>query len=345
MQLERIESLITEKTADINQLLVTDNKDVLGQGGAYIVTQDTERLLGRLGVTLPKRDIQAFNAAVLNALAPIFPVVMTDENPFYDALGSAFARACTKANDENAEVILLDRFVSAPGVSTDAYSTLSIGRVTTPNGEILGPRPGDQDIDEQLAIIQAKMKADGKTNVIFVDDGLSTIDALEPYEEIARAQGWQIVDMVLGVLPSAPDGDEWNTKKAATDITGKPPTAVLPVVSPLDWICQRDFTFLGGKTVAIDDITYPLTAPYFSPFTNGQSASIPTKRLNEVSKKLLRANQALISAIDQQNGQPLTFTDVLNAGYGLPVSLLDMLPIPKPEDSVGQFIDTALACV
>lgn len=341
----KLEQLITENMTDVNQLFVTGNEEILPRGGAYIVTQDTERLLRRLGVSLPDRDIQAFNTAVLGALNPLFPVVMTDENAFYDALGSAFARACTKANVENAEVILLDRFVNAPGVSTDAYSTLSIGRVTTPNGEILGPRPGDPDIDEQLAIIQAKMKQYGKTNVIFVDDGLSTIDALEPYEEIARAQGWQIVDMVLGVLPSAPDGDEWNTKKAATDIIGKPPTAVLSVVSPLDWICGRDFLFLGGKTVAIDDVAYPLTAPYFSPFTNGQSASIPTERLNEVSRKLLRANQALISAIDQQNGQPLMFADVLNAGYGLPVSLLDMLPIPKPEDSVEQFIDTALACV
>ena len=339
------EQLITENSCDISRLLVTGNEDMLRRGGAYIVTQDTKRLLSRLGVSLPDRDIQAFNTAVLDALNPLFPVVMTDEDPFYDVLGTAFSRTCTKANDENTEVILLDRFVNAPGVSTDAFSTLSIGRVTTPFGEILGPRPGDPDIDEQLAVIQAKMKAGGKTNVILVDDGLSTIDALEPYEEIARAQGWQIVDMVLGVLPSAPDGDEWNTKKAATDITGKPPIGVLPVVSPLDWICQRDFTLFGGKTVTIDDVAYPLTAPYFSPFTNGQSASIPIGRLSEVSRKLLRANQSLISAIDQQNSQPLTFEDVLSAGYGLPVSLLDMLPIPKPEDSVGQFIDTALACV
>lgn len=335
---------ITNNT-DVNQLLVIGNEEMLRRGGAYIVTQDTERVLSRLGVKLPDRDIQAFNTTVLGALNPLFPVVMTDENSFYDTLGTAFARACSKANAENTEVILLDRFVSAPRVSTDAFSTLSIGRVTTPNGEMLGPRPGDPDIDDQLAVIQTKMRAGGKTNVILVDDGLSTVDALEPYEEIARAQGWQIIDMVLGVLPSAPDGDEWNTKKAATDITGKPPTGTLPVVSPLDWICQRDFTLFGGKTVKVNDVAYPLTAPYFSPFTNGQSASIPTERLSEVSRKLLRANQALISAIDQQNGKPLTFDDVLNAGYGLPVSLLDMLPIPKPEDSVGQFIDTALACV
>lgn len=335
----------TENSFDSSRLLVTGNEDMLRRGGAYIITQDTERVLSRLGVSLPGGDIRDFNSAVLDALSPLFPVVMTDENPFYDALGSAFARACTKANAQNAEVILLDRFVSAPGVSTDAFSTLSVGRVTTPNGEILGPRPGDQDIAEQLAVIQAKMKKRGKMNVILVDDGLSTIDALEPYEEIARGQGWKIVDMVLGVLPSAPNGDEWNTKQAAMDIIGKPPNSVLPVVSPLDWICQRDFTLFGGKTVATGDVPYPLTAPYFSPFTNGQSASIPIERLDEVSNKLLRANQVLVNAIDQQNGQPLSFDDVLNAGYGLPVSLLGMLPIPKPEDSVGQFIDTALACV
>lgn len=341
----KFERSVFENSYDPNRLSVTGNENMLRRGGAYIVTQDTERVLSRLGVSLPDRDIKEFNTAVLDALTPLFPVVMTDENPFYDALGYAFARACTIANAENTEVILLDRFVSAPDVSTDAYSTLSVGRVTTPYGEMLGPRPGDPNIADQLAVIQTKMKKCGKTNVILVDDGLSTIDALEPYEEIARTQGWQIVDMVLGVLPSAPEGNEWNTKKAAMEIIGKQPTGVLPVVSPLDWICQRDFTLFGGKTVRVNDEAYPLTAPYFSPFTNGQSASIPLERLSEVSRKLLRANLALITAINQQNGQPLTFEDVLNAGYGLPVSLLDKLPIPKPEDYVNQFIDTALACV
>ncbi|MBI5620359.1 hypothetical protein HY949_01100 [Candidatus Gottesmanbacteria bacterium] len=341
----KLEQVSTNNNAGMNELLVTGNEEVLRRAGAYIVTQDTKRLLMRFGVSLPDQNIQEFNTSVRDALEPIFPVVMTDENEFYDALGAAFTRACTKANAENAEVILLDRFISAPGVPTEAFSTLSIGRVTTANGEVLGPRPGDPDVDDQLSVIQAKMEQRGTNKIILVDDGLSTLDALEPYENIARAQGWKIVDMVLGVLPSAPDGDEWNTKKMAIEITGKSPLGVLPVVSPLDWICERDFTLFGGKTVMIDDVEYPLTAPYFSPFINGQSASIPADRLNEVSQKILRANQVLVAAIDQQYRQPLTFADVLTAGYGLPVSLLGKLPIPKPEDFVGQFIDTALACV
>lgn len=326
-------------------LFVRGNESALASGGAYVVTQDTERLLLRLGVILPDRDVQAFNTAVLQTLSPVFNVVMTDENRFYNRLSTAFTFACIKAKSENAEVILLDRFISAPGVPADAFSILSIGRVTTPNGEILGPRPGDPDIDEQLAVIDAKMKQKGTNKIVLVDDGLSTVDALEPYEEIARAQGWQIIDMVLGVLPSASRGDEWNTKGAAMEITGKPPIGVLPVVSPLDWICERDFTVFGGKTVSLDSVEYPLTAPYFSPFTQGQSASIPTGQLSEISGKLLRANQALIAAIDRQNGQTLTFTDVLNAGYGLPVSVLGKLPIPKPEDTVSEYINTALACL
>ncbi|MBI5448766.1 hypothetical protein HY948_00380 [Candidatus Gottesmanbacteria bacterium] len=330
---------------DGDPLLIRGSEAALASGGAYIVTQDTERLLLRLGVILPDRDIQTFNTAVLQTLSPVFNVVMTDENRFYNRLGTAFVYACIRAKSENAEVILLDRFISAPGLPPDEFSTLSIGRVTTPIGEILGPRPGDPDIDEQLAIIDAKMRQKGTNKIILVDDGLSTVDALEPYEEIANTQGWQIVDMTLGVLPSAGNGDEWNTKAAAMIITGRSPVCVLPVTSPLDWICQRDFTLFGGKTVAMDGVGYPLTAPYFSPFTGGQSASIPTGRLNEVSQKILLANQAMIRAIDRQIGQPLTFTDVLNAGYGLPVSLLGKLPIPSPEDSVTEYIGTALACI
>lgn len=323
-------------------LLIRGSEAMLASGGAYIVTQDTERLLLRLGVILPDRDVQAFNTAVLQALSPVFNVVMTDENRFYNRLGTAFAYACIKAKSENAEVILLDRFISAPGLSPNEFSTLSIGRVTTPIGEILGPRPGDPDIDEQLAVIDAKMRQKGTNKIILVDDGLSTVDALEPYEEIARTQGWQIIDMTLGVLPSADYGDEWNTKAAAMEITGRSPVGILPVTSPADWICQRDFTIFGGKTVAVDGVAYPLTAPYFSPFTGGQSASIPAGRLNEVSQKILLANQVMVGAIDRQIGQPLTFTEVLNAGYGLPVSLLGKLPIPAPEDSVTEYIGTAL---
>lgn len=318
----------------------------LENGGAYIVTQDTNRVLARLGVSISPEAVRAFNAGVIDALKPSFgpnQIVVVEEEPFYQQLTKQLDEFVRASTAQKAEVVLVDRFMNTDSTDTSAYSTLSIGRVTTPDGEILGMRPGDPDIEIQLSKLAARLAKKGITNIMIADDGLSTIDALLPYKEIAQTYGLTIVDFLAGVMPYSEIDDEWNTKLEAELLIGKQMDFVLPVNSPLDWICQRDFMIFGGKTVNMPDSQYPLTAPYFYPFTEGKSASIPLENLRSVSESLLKANIALIDAINETRPTPLTFIDVLRGGYGLPTSVIGAIRTPSPEESVSEFLKEALS--
>jgi hypothetical protein len=318
--------------------------EILQTGGSYVLTQETERMIARLPeTTVDSRDIDTFNGEIAQAVAQAFTpgsLIVVREQAFYDRLSQELARSVRIARQQKAEVINVDRFIASPYLEVGVeYSTLSIGRLVTPNGEILTSRPTDLPVSSQLEIIRRKMEKRGINNIIIVDDGFASPESLVPYVEIANQMNWNIVGFTVGVCPV--DRGAWaETKEIAERITGNPVRMVLPATDIVDWTCQRDFTIFGGKMMG--DPKIPMSVPYFYPFSNGTGGSIPPEKLMEFSRSVLEANARFIQAIDKNRTTPLTFADVLAAGYGIPTSTLGAIRTPLPEETVSEFIIEAL---
>ena len=323
--------------------------ELLQRGGSYVLTQETERMLKRISpvnsdpIRLDHRVITTFDQAIAQAVASVFlpkTVLVVKEEPFYALLARQAWMAIRQSTWLKAEVINVDRFILPQygNVGVD-YSELSIGRVITDSGEPLVARPADPPLQVQLARIAQRIKMKGINNIIIVDDGFSSLEALEPYKNIADQMGWNIVGFTVGVCPI--EKGEWaKTKELAEKISGNPVSFVLPVSDIVDWTCQRDFSIFGGKMV--ESSSYPLSAPYFFPFSDGASGSIPKEQLLAFSKPVLQANALLIAALNTTRSRPLTFADALAAGYGIPTSLLGAIRTPEPNEQIGQFLEEAI---
>lgn len=317
-------------------------KELLRSGGAFIMTEDISGVLNRIpGVSIPQEVTDRFTRRVRTALSNAFrqSLVISDECTFYGELDTKLARVLQEARAEGSVVVNFDRFIVNPYLGPENYATLSGGRLVSPEAEILGPRPGDPPIQEQIDAVNALVSRLGTDTVTFVDDGLATIEALEPYIRIAEDNDWTIKRFLLGVGPSG-DG-EWDSVTEANRYSQKPALVVLPVTNPTDWVCERDFTLFGGKMIDTEG-NLPASAPYIFPFTDGASASLPAAQLQDISRDILIANQEILQVIDRGRQAPLLFSDALTAGYGLPISLLGEVRMPDPDESMSSFIGEIL---
>jgi len=314
----------------------------LQSGNAFILTEDIRKLIARIpNTTVSTNALERFTQETRTALTKAFntnSLIVADEATLYGKLAVKLAQVSQEAENDGGVVINLDRFIDNPYLLKKSYARLSMGRFGTSSGEKLRERLGDPPLREQISEISSSLKERGSNKVTFIDDGLSTIDALEPYVTIAQKEGWQIKQFILGVGPFG-EG-EWNSVPEAKKLSEKAPFVVLPAKNPLDWVCQRDVTVFGGKMWVKNQTL--VTTPYFYPFSNGASASLPSEKLIEISKSILIANINLLNEINLNRTLPLKFLDCMAAGYGLPASNLETIRTPNPEEYIQTYLEEAL---
>lgn len=319
-------------------------EQALSAGNAYILTQDIRAILSDgvnplvSSVNSIGDAIDRFNWEVASALSLAYArqsIVSVEEYPFYFALATFLTRTI---QNEDSIGVNVDRYIKADSDVSPRCFPLSIGRMITQTGaEILATRPNTPPLQEQIDTINQALGPN--RNIVFVDDGFSSPNALRPYLEIAEKNQWRIDRFIVGVCP-VKRGAWAKTEEVAEQVSGKPVLSVVRVVDPAEWTNMRDFTLFGG--LMIEGKKYPLLSPYIYPFSDGAKASIPAEQLLAISKKVLRANKDLISEIDACRSTPLTFTDALNAGYGLPTSTLNAYITATPQESVLEYIQKAL---
>ena len=336
----------------INQLLV--NKEGLGgpenlkSGNSLLITLDTKASLQRLPIlanlNIPSVFIEQFNTDIIEAVQQTFenitPIVVTQEQPFYQNLSNLLDQAIIDAKNINARVVNLDRFISSPNQTQSDYTNISAGRCITPNGEIIiTNRPGEADLFQQIDQLKQQMKENNQSSVIVVDDGLFDIPCLKTYEEIFTSKGIEISGYYVGVGPYG-DGDLDTTsyiKKSNLLIE-----SVLPIKNLFGWICGRDFMFCGGKLYQASNLLTYYTLPYFAPFSDIFGDSVPAEKLTNFNQQVLQANLKLVQNIQEVIGKKITFQDIVDAGYGLLASNLNQINPAELQDNLETYLTKAL---
>ena len=336
------------KERDIQLNLNIENSEALKQGGAYLLTYDTKRTLDRFsdlsGVDL-STVTDEFNSKVTLAVQEAFgssvPVVAIPEDGFYNRMDQMLDLAVKKADEINGRAVMLDRFIFPIFSPKDSFSDISVSRSITEDGQvIIKERPGDQTLDQQFDELEKDILLNGlQRKLVIVDDGLFDVECLEVYEEIFSKRGFEIAGYYVGVSPYG-DGDM--DTKGTIIRSGRFVNDLVAVRNPSDWVCFRDFVFYGGKTQIDSETGQLLAVPYFAPFSDGSGASISPEKLINFSKAVLQANIELVLSLQIQIGKELTFSDVTNAGYGLPTSLTGEFRRAKPDEKVKDYLDEAL---
>lgn len=337
---------------DIQRLpnyLANGGIESLRLGDSYIVTLDTKRLIEKLlrSNNLPVTNeiqsaIQSFNNSLVQILkqtfveAP-FSLVVVSEEPFYDALDTMTQQA---SKTLSTQLVNIDRFID-PERSVKNVAIISAGRYTENGNESITERPGEIPLNEQMTDLQNKLlqkRGNQRNDISLIDDGFSTRDDFATYREIFAKRGINLTGAILGIGPYG--NTEWDAIGGAQASGCEEISIVIPAYNPSEWVCGRDFTLFGGKMWRKIDTGVTVTAPYFAPFTDGSSASIPSDKLTLFSMQLLQANLSLVQALETCNGGELSFQAAINAGYGIPTitNTTCEAPIPQSQDSIRQYI-------
>ncbi|HET9947000.1 MAG TPA: HAD family hydrolase [Patescibacteria group bacterium] len=343
---------------DIQRLpeyLASGSVESLRLGDSYIVTLDTKRLIERLLsknqlILTPEIEeaIQAFNSSLIQILREtltenLSPLVVISEGPFYEALDSMTQQA-TKFSPT--QLVNIDRFIDSKGKIRNV-AVISAGRYKGTGDESITERPGEIPLDDQMAALLTKLvrrrRPQRRNSITLIDDGFSTQDDFATYQEIFASRGIKLTGAILGIGPYGTT--EWDAIGGAQANGCEDISVVIPVYNPSEWVCGRDFTIFGGKmwNKVTDEITG--TSPYFAPFTDGSSASIPSDRLASFSLQLLQANLTLIQALEVSIGREVLFQDAITAGYGIPIITTNQFNenTPQPEDSISDYIQTMIS--
>lgn len=317
---------------------------------SYLLTFETERAVVqmlRAGEHIPKAEQPRFDALVheyekqvteaLQEAMKDVPVRAVAEDEFYTPLEEQMAQVAQEVQEQKTGeiVVCIDKYTDRPR-SVPGVWYISAGRARLPDGtKEIRERPGDlYTLEEQIAQLPPNSR------IVLIDDGVSTVDATTDYLGIFELQGHTITRMVAGVLPKAEQG-EWATERYLQE-RQIPCKCVVDIANPLDWICARDF-LLGpaGKTVLRDDGGFPLAAPYFFPFTRGESASIPQDRLIAFSQRIIKQNIQFYQGLGSMLGRDLTMRDIWRGGYGLPTSELGIMPEVTMDMRVVDYLEMA----
>lgn len=314
---------------------------------SYILTFETRAMLRRLAphIVFPKELIKEYENTLLEAFQQgvTVPVIPIGYEELYAPLENSLARAIAEAEQEGRVVVNFDRFIGV-GMAANNLVTMSFGRVidhkTGASG--LGPRQNDPPLDEQFAILEQRANAVGTRELILVDDGVSDIETTKQYFAEFQNRGYRIVRIHAGIVPDDDRGD-WATRKYLEDC-GIEVHPVILCARPLDWVCARDGNIFGGKNIhtgeEIDGQPLLRCAPYFLPFTRGESASILPDKLRKVSRMLIQANKALFHGVKQALGaEKLPLRMFVEAGYSLPISSLGILPNPDLSMDIEEYIE------
>lgn len=312
----------------------------------YVLTEDTTALFRTIdqNPTVGSQAFQDMAGAYLQSLSDQINLAFDNqlnvqayrETEIEQRLGNAVEKILT--TDPNTVCVCLDRFLlsgleAEESQFKDRFMRFSIAR--TIDGQRV-PRPGSLSFEDQMRTLK-EFAQDKK--IVLVDDGLFTGGTVNQFREFMNTCNVDskitTVLAFMGPDTTFPTGED------------EPEYIVLaPTPNLYDWIDTRDFSPLGGKRLAASRSNRIATAtPYIAPWSEGESASLAfSPRLFDVSSQMIKQFQLLVQQYEQGSNKPLTFRDLLRAGYPLPTNAAKTIPVFR-DDTVTEYLDRCIKLI
>lgn len=227
--------------------------------------------------------------------------------------------------------------------------TLDINRMVDESGVSLGigPRPGSEDLDEQLRLI--KLHAHDRP-VVIVEDGIFSGGTVQFIVERCRRAGIEVSQVLVGFR--FPGSQERIDALREMDVE----VAWLEEFGDLlDWVPDHDFLpmvpncgrILGVKPFGEPVPYYSLqraafSIPYLHPFSPVEDwASIPASTKRDLAKICLSLSQQIYTKLDLMNGRKVRIEEVLAAPQPvtIPFRLSHEMPYFTRREAVSEFLN------
>ena len=297
----------------------------------YVITQDTVGLFRQIRPAFQLETNEQFLSAsgeyfacisdVLQTALPQTKVTSFTEEAMNKALRER-ARTYLQDNPDGL-CICLDRFM-LQDLDTDPATENQISRIgvcrDTRSEKVA--RQGFAPLEDQIRNLLDRAAQSGKTRAIIIDDGLFTGGTVQEIIRLIQESGSQLeIDKIIGYIGN---GSSSNT------IEGVDAEIIERIADMYDWVDIRDFSPLGGKKKDAGNRNKASSAiPYIYPWSMGEGASLTmSPDLFRLSKQMIASFQKLLSVYEEQTGNtPLTFYELVKAGFPLPTNRDKTVPV------------------
>jgi len=308
----------------------------MSEKSRYVITQDTTSIFGKIDKkTLTdsqfNRAVQQYFRSLESTLAQIFEPDI-DVTSYYEAeIEEKLQERIIPIldQDENSVCICLDRFLLGGLEETDKYRSriFRFGMCRAVNGEKV-PRQGSEPLKDQIVRLNKQI---GKRKAILVDDGLFSGGTVKEFLRLATEGNVDFsINKVIGFIGNR---DVRLDERVSSEI-------IEPIDNLFDWIDIRDFSPLAGKRYSASQSNGVTSSiPYLFPWSDGASASLNlSPQFFDVSLKAISSFKNLVIAFEKSTSSPLTFRDLVRAGFPLPTNALKTIPV-SINDKITDYLD------
>ena len=243
------------------------------------------------------------------------------------------------ARQDKTGVLILDRYIGREINANGNLFRLELSRAADGSG--LTARPGSKiPVNEQVEQLISWVRGGQFDELLIVDDvlafGDTSVYLIHLLQEGLSGTPGPRLRMLVGL---AAFGGGWKGAETLKDHTGIGIEYLYKLLASdkNEWSsgmavpASRDFTIFGGKILSEEDGKQK-SVPYFLPFQKTVSSFVTLGREQELGKKFLAFNLALVTLLDQKIGRKLTLGDLDEMGFGIPTSL-----IPKVRERLSNF--------
>ncbi len=305
----------------------------------YIITQDTFEIYEKLSngrFNTPKDSIDMYFSEMKNTLENnIKPygeieIRAINEETINQELNKKVEAELFR--DLDSICICLDRFLLSDLENDkelqDRFFRFGITRKM--NGDKV-PRQGSTSFDEQLNQISKIPNIDSK-KIIIADDGFFSGSTMKEIEKMLQTIGIKQENIKkIGYLGNNSAIEASNNSEVVESISNL-----------FEWVDIRDFSVFGGRLISSSkNNKYAIAEPYIYPWSKGESASLNSENLFEISKQLIESEKKMILEWEKSWGRKITFRDTVNAGFPLPCDEKKTI-CPNIKMEVISYLDSCL---
>jgi hypothetical protein len=327
--------------------LLDKESTIVDSSYPYLAIGDLEDTLNRLSPSISQEVIEDFQNSLFTILEIMSPPQTTfttlQSSDINQQIDTRLSHILTL--EPNTAVVILDRYINDPAETSNVFR-LEISRRAS-GGLVARPGTTTSPEDQILSLVSWIEKYQ-PSNLVLTDDVLAFADTSIPLIKLIKDK---LPDVSIHLLTGiASSGGAWSgIEKVREQTNVDPESIVLVKASPeTQWSLgmalptSRDFTVFGGKIDSSIDGPTAISLPYFLPFSIPQPSFVLDKDILSSSEHLLTYNILLVETLNRNLGRQLTIQDLINSGFGIPISNLDsisqMLPLPTPETPLLQYL-------
>ena len=313
----------------------------------YLAIGDIQAIIKRIAPKLNGAIVKGLQESLFNILEAMSPSETSFSSVLFSEIDQRISQKLEQALAQNqtAAVILMDRYLSfpqQPNVFRLEVSRRATGGLIARPGTNISPEDQIQNLVSRIAEVKP-------SEIILTGDVLASCDTSIP-----------IIQLIQDLLPNskiklitgiASSQEAWSGIERVKEQTGVDTESIITVkASPeKNWTLgmalptSRDFTIFGGKINSLPNYPFPVSLPYFLPFSIPQPSFVMDQDILLSSQALLEYNRLLIEAVDESLERQITIADLVNSGFGVPTtnlqSLSEIYELPQPETTLTNYLE------